>query len=237
MPALACALLAISAVFGAISLACAADVPAANGAISRGRFVVVLDPAHGGTDTGARLSNQLLEKDFDLKLASALRAKLLAHNIGVVTTRNSDVTLPAIDRAEIANRTGAQACITLHATTSGTGIHLFTSSLAPVPLIRFLPWNTAQGAYVQRSLRLASEINTAFTKERIPVILGSTALEPLDSFTCPAAAVEAAPLVRSGDRTPLSDTGYQKRIVDALASALIEWRQDWARGAKGGGRP
>lgn len=208
-------------------------------AADRGRFVVVLDPAHGGLNTGARISNHLLEKDLVLKLSKSLRSKLAARKIDVITTRNSDVTLSATDRAQIANRAGAQACITLHATTSGTGVHLFTSSLAPVPLIRFLPWETAQGAYVQESLRLSSEINTAMTKARIPVILGRTALEPLDSFTCPAAAVEAAPLIHSGDVTPLSDADYQNQIVDALASAIEQWQRDFSQdsNSKGGKQP
>lgn len=198
-------------------------------AADRGRFVVVLDPAHGGANTGARISDRLLEKDLVLTLAGDLRAKLAAQKIDVIATRTSDVTVSAVERAQIANRAGAEACISLHATTSGTGIHLFTSSLAPVPLIRFLPWETAQGAYVPQSLRLSSEIDTAFTREQIPLILGRTALEPMDSFTCPAAAVEAAPLVRSGHVTPLSDSGYQRRIVDALAAAIEQWRQDYDR--------
>lgn len=216
----ACLLAVLLLAFGACVPLQAAD---------QGRFVVVLDPAHGGTNTGARINDHLLEKDLVLTLAGDLRTRLAAQKIDVITTRSSDVTLSATDRAQIANRAGAQACISLHATTSGTGIHLFTSSLAPVPLIRFLPWDTAQGAYVQQSLRLSSEIDTAFTREQIPLILGRTALEPMDSFTCPAAAVEAAPLVRSGRVTPLSDSGYQQRIVEALASAIEQWRQDYGR--------
>jgi len=52
----------------------------------------------------------------------------------VVTTRESDGAIPALNRAEAANHVGAAACITLHATTSGSGIHLFTASLTPIPI-------------------------------------------------------------------------------------------------------
>jgi N-acetylmuramoyl-L-alanine amidase len=191
------------------------------------RFGVVLDAAHGGSDSGARLSNHLLEKDLTLTLSVRLRSMLGAHGIYVVTTRESDSTLPALNRAEAANHVGAAACITLHATTSGSGVHLFTASLTSIPMSRFLPWETAQGAYAQQSLRLSSEMDSAMTHAEIPVTLGRTALEPLDSLTCPAVVVELAPLHDSGRVTALSDSGYQDRIVAAMAAAVEQWQRDW----------
>ena len=71
------------------------------------RFVVVLDAAHGGDDTGGRLANNQLEKSFTLALSVRLRSLLAARGIQVVTTRDSDVTVDPNKRAEIANqRTG-----------------------------------------------------------------------------------------------------------------------------------
>jgi N-acetylmuramoyl-L-alanine amidase len=191
------------------------------------RFAVVIDAAHGGTDGGARLSDHLLEKDLALTLSVRLRSMLGAHGISVVTTRESDSAIPALNRAETANHVGAAACITLHATTSGSGVHLFTSSLTQIPITRFLPWDTAQGAYAEQSLRLSSEVDSAMTHAEIPVTLGRTALQPLDSFTCPAVVVEFSPLSNSGRVTQLSDPAYQDRIVAAMAAAVEQWQRDW----------
>jgi N-acetylmuramoyl-L-alanine amidase len=190
------------------------------------RFVVVIDAAHGGSDNGARLSDRTLEKDLVLTLSVRLRSMLGAHGIYVVTTRESDSAIPALNRAEAANHAAAAACITLHATTSGSGVHLFTSSLTQIPLTRFLPWETAQGAYSEQSLRLSSEIDSAMTHAEIPVTLGRTALEPLDSFTCPAVVAELSPLNHSGTVTGLSDPSYQDRIVAAMAAAVEQWQRD-----------
>ncbi len=132
-----------------------------------------------------------------------------------------------MNRAETANHVGAAACITLHATTSGSGIHLFTASLTPIPMTRFLPWETAQGAYAEQSLRLSSEFDSAMTHAEIPVTLGRTALQPLDSFTCPAVVVEISPLSATAHVTALSDPAYQDRIVAALAAAIEQWQRDW----------
>ncbi|MBV8631559.1 MAG: N-acetylmuramoyl-L-alanine amidase [Silvibacterium sp.] len=189
----------------------------------------MLDAAHGGNDTGARLSDQVLEKDFTLSLSARLRSMLAAHGIGVTTTRDSDVNPTPPARAEAANRTPASACILIHATGTGSGVHLYTSSLAPTPLSRFMPWQTAQSAYVTQSLKLSSEIDSALAHAEIPVTLGRTFLQPMDSLTCPAVAVEVAPLTagRSTKSTPLSDAAYQRSILDALTAALDEWRTDW----------
>jgi N-acetylmuramoyl-L-alanine amidase len=152
---------------------------------------------------------------------------LSAHGISVVTTRESDTAISALNRAETANHVGAAACITLHATTSGSGVHLFTASLTPVSMTKFLPWETAQGAYAEQSLRLSSEFDSAMTHAEIPVTLGRTALQPLDSFTCPAVVVEISPLSGTAHVTALSDPGYQDRIVAALAAAVEQWQRDW----------
>ena len=118
------------------------------------RFVVVLDAAHGGDDSGARIDSGS-EKDVALALSVKLRSLLAARGFQVITTRESDATLDAVHRAEIANRSGAQACLSLHATESGSGIHLFASSLTPAAPTRIPAWKTAQGGFVTRSLALA----------------------------------------------------------------------------------
>ena len=201
--------------------------PAATPPRAAARFVVVIDAAHGGADSGARLSNHLLEKDLALALSVRLRSVVVAHGIYVVTTRESDGAIPDLNRAETANHASAAACISLHATTSGSGVHLFTSSLTQIPMTRFLPWETAQGAYAEQSLRLSSEIDSAMRHADIPVTLGRTALQPLDSFTCPAVVVELSPLNNYGEVTALSDPDYQDRIVATTAAAVEQWQRDW----------
>jgi N-acetylmuramoyl-L-alanine amidase len=193
------------------------------------RFLVVLDAAHGGNDSGARIGDRILEKDITLSLTARLRSMLSAHGIGVVTTRDTDVNPSPVARGETANRTPASACILIHATATGSGVHLYTSSLAPTPLTRFMPWDSVQSAYVTQSLKLSSEIDSALAHAAIPVTLGRTFLQPMNSLTCPAVAVEVAPLIAgaSTKATPLSDTAYQRSILDALTAALDEWRNDW----------
>jgi N-acetylmuramoyl-L-alanine amidase len=224
-------LLAVLAVASQLATAqappAAASTPAAPQAPPAPRFVVVLDAAHGGDDTGAGLGNQP-EKAYTLALSVRLRSLLMARGFAVVTTRESDATLDPDRRAEIANHANAQACLSLHATESGSGVHLFVSSLAPAQAARFHAWRTAQSAWITRSLSLAGVLNSALSHASVPVTLGRTALPAIDSMTCPAVAVEVAPDRSSNTQgsAGLDDPDYQTRVAEALAAALVEWRSE-----------
>jgi N-acetylmuramoyl-L-alanine amidase len=192
------------------------------------RFLVLVDPAHGGTGMGAMLDPATPEKNYTLALAMQLRTALTSRGIRSILTRTSDVALDNDARATIANRSHASACISLHATSTGNGVHLFTSSLPAMteadPRRAFLPWQSAQAAYETSSLRLESDVDAAMTQEHIPVLIARTSIQPLDSMACPAIDVEVAPL---DTNTPLSDADYQKKVVNALDAALVAWRSDW----------
>lgn len=192
------------------------------------RYMVLIDAAHGGDDPGARINSNTVEKNITLAVSVRLRSLLAARGIEVTTTREADKTLDANQRAEIANHASASACIVLHATTSGTGIHLFISSLAPAQAQKLASWKAAQAPFVQQSTALAGTLNSTFQQAGVPVTLARTSLPGLDSMTCPAIAVElATPAVEEGKQPQaLTDPAYQSRIADLLTSALIEWRAE-----------
>ena len=194
------------------------------------RFVVVLDAAHGGTDLGGRLGGPegqtQPQKAYTLALGVRLRSLLGARGIPVVTTRESDIAVDADHRAEVANRANAQACITLHASESSTGVHIYASSLSPVEPGAMLPWKTAQAAWVTRSLALAGVVNSAFANAGLNVGLGRTDLPAIDSMACPALAIEIGreSLPGKAQSGGFNDAEYQARIAQALAAALLEWK-------------
>lgn len=81
--------------------------------------MIVLDPAHGGTNTGARGENGLVEKDLVLQIARTLQAQLQNHGYRVVMTRTDDSNPSYNDRAAIANAYGNAIFITLHVGSTG----------------------------------------------------------------------------------------------------------------------
>ena len=76
-------------------------------------FTVVIDPGHGGKDPGA-VSNGYYEKIIALSTSLKLGRILEENNIDVVYTRNNDVFVNLIERANIANRSGGQLFLSIH---------------------------------------------------------------------------------------------------------------------------
>ena len=199
-------------------------------------FTVFVDAAHGGPETGTILAPQLLEKDVVLALSIHLRSALTARGMRVVTTRETDTSLDADARAAAANHAHADACIVLHATASGSGVHLYTPSLTQAMESGDSPshlpaWKNAGAAYITQGLQLASAMTAALDGAAIPYTLGRLSLPVIESMRCPAVAVEVAPLrpLHEGARTGfarLGDAGYQAELVNALAAALVQWRSE-----------
>ncbi len=193
------------------------------------RFVVVLDAAHGGNDPGAKIGDQA-EKNLTLSLSVKLRSLLMARGIYVVTTRESDASIDADRRAEIANHASAAACLDLHAAAAGgkdsSAVHLFLSSLPATRHTSMSAWRTAQSASIPRSMALAGVLNSALTQAGVTVTLGRAPLAAVDSMACPAVAVELA--IQPSQDAP-DDPEFESKVLDALAAALVEWRADGAQ--------
>jgi N-acetylmuramoyl-L-alanine amidase len=236
MRSISCARLVLAALVAAAELSGASPYagsqapaqPASAGQAAPARFVVVLDAAHGGDDLGGRLGESLLEKNFTLAFSVRLRSLLSARGLQVVTTREQDAAVDVDRRAAIANHAGAQACLILHASEIGQGVHLYVSSLSSAEPARFAAWKTTQAAWVTRSLALAGVLNSALQHGGMSVIVGRMTLPPIDSMACPAVAVEIAPenAPGHGEDGGLDDQDYQARVAGALAAALLEWRTE-----------
>ncbi len=206
--------------------------PPAPALIPINRSVIVLDPAHGGIDSGSRISDTTVEKDVTLTLAFRLRSLLTARGFTVVMTRDENgatepdaagSALTLDDRAGIANHAHAAACLILHATGGGNGVHLYRSELdAAAGEPALVPWLTAQAAWVPQSQLLEKQLATAITRSGIALVTSSASVRPMDSLTCPALVVELAPT--GDDEDSINDTDYQQRVALSIAGALLFWQ-------------
>jgi N-acetylmuramoyl-L-alanine amidase len=80
-----------------------------------GEFRIVLDPGHGGGDTGVSSPSGVAEKDLVLAIAQELRAHL-ANTLGarVVLTRSGDSDVTLENRTAVANQRRADLFLSLH---------------------------------------------------------------------------------------------------------------------------
>ena len=107
------------------ALIAAQQAPAASG-----KRVIVLDPGHGGLDSGTIGVNGLMEKDLALAEGLKLASELRRRGYSVVMTRDNDSFIPLRQRVAIARANRADLFIALHADSnpdpSITGTSIYT---------------------------------------------------------------------------------------------------------------
>ncbi len=86
--------------------------------VSRGKYLVVIDPGHGGPDPGAVGIGGLRETDIVLDISLQLAKLLQAKGVNVRLTRRSEIDLDLPPRVAIANRLRANAFVSIHANAS-----------------------------------------------------------------------------------------------------------------------
>ena len=184
---------------------------------------ILLDPAQGGAQAGAHIADRVDEKQVTLAVAQRLASLLRARGFTVVMTRDADVDVTNDARAALANNTLPIACILLHATTAGRGVHLYTTAQHQqnVATGGAVLWDEAQASFAGRSRALEGDLKSAFGRSRIAASSGETWMRPLDNMECPAVAVEIAP---ESSGSTADNNPYQTQIASAIANTLLVWR-------------
>ncbi|MFN4066214.1 MAG: N-acetylmuramoyl-L-alanine amidase [Thermosynechococcus sp.] len=83
--------------------------------VPRGRFVVVIDPGHGGSDPGAIGIGGIREKEIVLDVGLQVAQFLQQQGVQVIMTRTTDIDLDLAPRVAIAERARANAFVSIHA--------------------------------------------------------------------------------------------------------------------------
>jgi N-acetylmuramoyl-L-alanine amidase len=99
------------------------------GKISDRRPLIMLDPGHGGPDTGAVGLNNISEKDVVMAFARDLRSLLESRGqFRVMMTRETDVFVPLDERVRMSRLNNASLFISIHADrlATATEVHGFT---------------------------------------------------------------------------------------------------------------
>ena len=193
------------------------------------RFFVILDPAHGGDDPGATLGDGLFEKDVTLALARRIRADLEQRGITAVLLREGDATLTLDQRAIAANASRGSIYLSVHASSFGTGVRLYTARFAGIPKLpahAFLPWNTAQATFLDQSHNLEASLVTELDSHQIHSVPLESGLRPLRNIAKAAIAIEVAEpaTVPEAVKEGLSSIPYQQSVAAAIGAGIANLR-------------
>ena len=188
------------------------------------RFLVLIDPAHGGSDIGAAITPSLPEKDVVLALARRVQRELNNRGIAAGLLRNSDVAIALDQRAVSANAARPALYLVLHAANTGRGVHVFTELLPPANASPqgFLPWETAQAAFLDLSGAVAGSVSAELEARKLPNATLFAPLRPMNNIAAPAVAVEIAP--PSENVEAIASPAYQEQVAQSIAAGIAAIR-------------
>jgi len=188
------------------------------------RILAVVDPAHGGDERGAALTDTLAEKNVTLGFARLLRHELEIRGFAVALLRDGDSSLTLDQRAAAANGARAGIYISLHAASQGSGARVYTALLPVEGTSKgiFHAWNAAQAPALPVSRIVSAAIVAEMQKRAFPVRASSASLRPLNNVFMPAVAVELAP--GADGVADLISANYQQRAASAIADAVVSVR-------------
>jgi N-acetylmuramoyl-L-alanine amidase len=212
-------------------------------------FVLALDAGHGGSNLGAVSRDGLLEKDVTLALARRLAARLeRAPDVRVVLCRDRDELVPIRARARCAAAAGADLFLSLHANATPDGIApgsqrgfelyvLPPEDVEDDATLAALRAPGAAGVWASHLVRASAPRAAAAARaldRRLREALGAgvgrgirqsgAALDVLRGAGAPAVLVEVGFLDNALDRPLLASPAGQGRVVEALASAVLDLR-------------
>jgi N-acetylmuramoyl-L-alanine amidase len=174
---------------------------------------VVIDPGHGGKDPGTHSAAGVNEKSITLAVALATAQYLRQQGVEVILTRQDDTFIELMDRAAIANRTGAQVFVSIHADASKNPSAQGHSVLLPQ---RDSPRDARLANLISRNLVLIGSATHAVRRDdRGLVVLRHT--------NCPAVLVETGFLSNQVDAAWLSQPSNQVRLGWAIAEGIGQY--------------
>jgi N-acetylmuramoyl-L-alanine amidase len=238
-------LLAIAslAFYAALANANSAQTPASSPSPA-GLNIVVLDPAHGGTDLGARGTEGIRESDVVLQFAVQVKRALEAQGFQVIPTRQGNEDPSFDDRSARANAQRGAVFVTLHIASTGLAGTVRTYVLADFPpateTTGLIPWDRAQAPFTGLSHKLGDMVQAELAKrfKGSPPLAQVAPVRQLRTTAAPAIAVEVSS-VSVENRAALDQ--MVPGVADAIALGVAAFRPSYvvpvAPGTSTGGRP
>lgn len=177
------------------------------------KYVVYIDVGHGGTDSGYKTKDGVLEKDVDLQISKLVSSRLSSQSdVSVIVSRNTDATLSNTERVEDANKQNADVFVSIHMTgnddPTAEGIQTFYRVDAS-------DGSDQLGTLVQKSM-------TAYVnlKDR-----GATpfTFDVLKDNNMPAILIQCGFLSNPEEEKKLINPEFQKNLAEGISQGILSF--------------
>ncbi|RKH36635.1 N-acetylmuramoyl-L-alanine amidase [Corallococcus sicarius] len=222
---------------------------------------VVIDPGHGGHDSGAVGKAGTKEKEVSLAISKKVADGLREKGLEVVLTRDDDTFIRLEDRAKLANEAHGDLFISVHCNSAAThklrGIETYTlntsadrysirlaarenaSSEKGISDLQFILADLATKANTEESSRLAKSVQHSLVKGLSNKYDGIKDLGHKEALfyvllgaRMPAILVETSFLSHSEDEKRLASERYQDEVAKSIVLGVEEFLGDRRRVAK-----
>ena len=177
---------------------------------------IVLDPGHGGSDTGALSTTNKYEKTYTLKTAEAIRSALAAAGANVVMTRSTDSFVSLAKRPKIAHQVKADEFISIH----------FDST----PDTNEASGHTVYYYSSKKDISLARNLNVALKGVGTPsrgIEFGD--FEVLRDNKQPSVLLEMGYINDDTDFSKIQTTAYQQKVANDVVNGLRSYFESGSR--------
>ena len=195
--------------------------------------LVVLDPGHGGQDSGA-MCGAIYEKDLTFDIAQRVDRLLQAQGLATLMTRVGDSYVSLADRSAVTNRARDCIFVSIHfnegkKVVGGVETYYAEHQAAPAPrLVSWIPFFQGPAA---ESPTLASQSLARFVQEamvaRTKAPDRGTKAEQffvIANVGVPAVLVEAGFLSNKDDITKLESNDYREQMAAAISEGILRYR-------------
>ncbi|RHW49771.1 N-acetylmuramoyl-L-alanine amidase [Bombilactobacillus bombi] len=172
---------------------------------------IVIDPGHGGSDTGALTTNQKhYEKTYTLDTARRLQKQLQQAGANVILTRKGDSDMDLASRARLANKLNADVFISLHFDSTSdksqaTGITTYYySEKKDQPLAQNIQRQFKHLALPSRGTRFGDFEVTRENEQ-------------------PAILIEGGYLNNKKDYKQIANPAYRQKLADCILQGLMDY--------------
>lgn len=178
------------------------------------RYLVVIDPGHGGKDPGAIGIGGVEEKDITLPIAQMVYIKSLDDpQMRIILTRRDDKYIYPTDRILAANDLGADLYVSIHA-------NAFSSaSVSGVETFVHETQRTDSASYRLAQMLQEHVVSATGADDRgvkwAPLFIGRAMM--------PAVLVETGFVTNSYESKLLQSISYQSKLADAILAAIREF--------------
>ncbi len=209
--------------------------PASGWGAQQAHYTVLIDPAHGGDDTGV-VSDKIREKDLTLNLALMIRQEAQkTANFQVQMTRSADRGASVADRIKTAAGMKPDCLISLHVNAGfgkkAAGYEVYFPGFnappagadGPAPIVKDMEQNRSLNDSVRLAHRIQDALESVFPRKGRG--LRDAPCPLLEGTAVPGIVVEVGFATHPEDRKALGTEEKQRAVARAMVRGLREYFQ------------